>query len=86
MANGRFVFFASYCGVQRPPDERALLWLLEPDAAFLFPNDDGVTVLGVMPTKSWLPAFDADRQGTFERYLRSLPAAPDLRGAEQLTP
>lgn len=86
VANRRFVFFASYRGLQRPPDERALLWLLEPDAAFLFPNDDGVTVLGIMPSKSWLPAFDADRQGTFERYLRSLPEAPHLTGAEQLTP
>jgi menaquinone-9 beta-reductase len=84
--NERFGYFAHFRGIERPAEGRSLMWMLEPDIAYVFPSDDGVTLLAAMPSKKWLPAFDDDRQGTFDRYVRSLPEAPDLTGAEQVTP
>lgn len=86
LPNERFAYFAHFRGLERSPDERSLMWLLEPDVAYSFPNDDDVTVLAVMPGKSWLPAFDEDRQRAFERFLRLLPDAPHIDGAQQVSP
>jgi menaquinone-9 beta-reductase len=83
LPNDRFFYWAHYRGLRRPADDQALMWLLEPDAAYLFPNDD-VTVVTVAPSKAWLPAFDQDREGAFDRFVRGLPEGPDLDGAERI--
>ena len=84
--NERFAYFAHFRGVELVGAPRSSMWLLEPDVAYAFPNDDGITVLACMPTKAWLSAFDADRDGTFRRFLGSLPEGPGLQGAEQVSP
>ncbi|MFG2985092.1 FAD-dependent monooxygenase [Streptomyces sp. NPDC048258] len=47
-------------------------WFLEPDMAYAFPNDDGVTVVAVLPDKKRLPAF---REATRVRRSTRWPAA-----------
>jgi menaquinone-9 beta-reductase len=84
--NERFAYYAYFRGLAAPEDGRSRMWLLEPDVAYHFLNDDDHAILAAMPGKSWLPAFDADRQATFERYLRTLPDAPELDGATQVSP
>lgn len=85
LPNERFFTFAQYRGLQRPAGDQALMWLLEPDAAYLFPNDD-VTVVAIAPSKAWLDEFDRDREAAFERFVGGLPDAPDLGGAERVGP
>ncbi|MFF7631555.1 NAD(P)/FAD-dependent oxidoreductase [Kitasatospora sp. NPDC008050] len=61
------------------------VWFLEPDMAYAFPNDDGVTVVAVLPDKKWLPAFREDLEGSFFAYVRALPEAPPIDSAERVT-
>ena len=60
-------------------------WFLEPDMAYAFPNDDGVTVLAVLPDKKRLPAFKEDLEGSFLEFVRALPEAPPIDSAERIT-
>ncbi|WOX20535.1 NAD(P)/FAD-dependent oxidoreductase [Streptomyces solicathayae] len=60
-------------------------WFLEPDMAYAFPNDDGVTVLAVLPEKTRLPDFRADLEGSFLAFVRALPEAPPVDSAERVS-
>ncbi|MFJ6760956.1 MULTISPECIES: NAD(P)/FAD-dependent oxidoreductase [unclassified Streptomyces] len=60
-------------------------WFLEPDMAYAFPNDDGVTVMAVLPDKKRLPAFREDLEGSFLSFIRALPEAPPIDSAERVT-
>ncbi|MEU7727345.1 NAD(P)/FAD-dependent oxidoreductase [Streptomyces sp. NPDC040724] len=60
-------------------------WFLEPDMAYAFPNDDGVTVMAVLPDKKRLPAFREDLEGSFLSFIRALPQAPPIDSAERVT-
>jgi 2-polyprenyl-6-methoxyphenol hydroxylase-like FAD-dependent oxidoreductase len=60
-------------------------WFLEPDMAYAFPNDDGVTVMAVFPEKKRLPAFREDLEGSFLSFIRALPEAPPIDSAERIT-
>ncbi|MFE1417026.1 NAD(P)/FAD-dependent oxidoreductase [Streptomyces sp. NPDC085524] len=60
-------------------------WFLEPDMAYAFPNDDGVTVLAVLPDKKRLPAFKEDLEGSFLEFVRALPEAPPIDSAERIS-
>lgn len=60
-------------------------WFLEPDMAYAFPNDDGVTVIAVLPDKKRLPAFREDLEGSFAAFVRALPEAPPIDSAERIT-
>ncbi|MFC8277534.1 NAD(P)/FAD-dependent oxidoreductase [Streptomyces sp. NPDC057271] len=60
-------------------------WFLEPDMAYAFPNDDGVTVLAVLPDKKRLPAFREDLEGSFLDFVRNLPEAPPIDSAERVS-
>ena len=61
------------------------MWLLEPDTAYTFPNDDGVTLLTCLPARQKLPAFKKDLEGSFERFFEGLPEGPRLAGAERVS-
>ncbi|MEU1673688.1 NAD(P)/FAD-dependent oxidoreductase [Streptomyces roseifaciens] len=60
-------------------------WFLEPDMAYAFPNEDGVTVLAVLPDKKRLPAFREDLEGSFFAFFRALPEAPPIDSAERIS-
>jgi flavin-dependent dehydrogenase len=80
--HGRFFYWAYWRGVQpESQNKRARMWMLSPDCAYTFPNEDGLTLLLVGPHRDRLPEFRADLEGSYIRMLRSLPEAPDLRGA-----
>ncbi|CAM5241578.1 FAD-dependent oxidoreductase [Streptomyces spiroverticillatus] len=82
--NGRFGYLAHYRNLPLR-DGISHTWFLEPDMAYAFPNDDGVTVLAVLPDKKRLPAFREDLEGSFLDFVRALPGAPDVDAAERVT-
>ena len=82
----RFSYFAHYRDLPLASGPRSQFWLLEPDVAYAFPNDDGVTVLACMPARARLPDFKADLEDSFARMFESLPAGPPIRGGERITP
>jgi flavin-dependent dehydrogenase len=82
--HNRFFYWAYWRGL-RPRTERARMWLLDPDCAYTFPNEDDLTVVLVAPHRDRLPEFRADLDGAYRRMVQALPDAPDLDGAEQET-
>lgn len=82
--NARFGYLAHFRGLPLPGGI-GQAWFLEPDMAYAFPNDDGVTVLAVLPDKKRLPAFRKDLEGSFSALVRALPEAPPIDSAERIT-
>jgi flavin-dependent dehydrogenase len=67
----------------RPRIDRARIWLLDPDGAAQFPNEDDLTVMVTVAHRSRLAEFRADLAGTYARMLEAIPDGPDLGQAEQ---
>ncbi|MEV5198505.1 NAD(P)/FAD-dependent oxidoreductase [Streptomyces sp. NPDC053720] len=82
--NGRFGYLAHFRELPLPGGI-GQAWFLEPDMAYAFPNDDGVTVLAVLPDKKRLPAFKEDLEGSFLQFVRALPEAPPIDSAERVS-
>jgi menaquinone-9 beta-reductase len=78
--HGRFFYWGYWRGV-RPATERSKMWLLDPDAAYTFPNEDGLTVVLVAPHRDRLPEFHADLNGAYRAMLDALPDGPDMSEA-----
>jgi menaquinone-9 beta-reductase len=78
--HGRFFYWGYWRGV-RPATERSKMWLLDPDAAYTFPNEDGLTVVLVAPHRDRLPEFQADLHGAYHAMLDGLPDGPDMSAA-----
>ena len=83
--NERCPYFAQYTGVRLTSDGRSQIWLHEPSRSYALPNDDGVTVIAVMPTKSDLPQFRLDLESSFLEAVKTLPDGPDLTGAQRVS-
>jgi flavin-dependent dehydrogenase len=83
--HGRIAYAAHYRGVQRLPDQRSQMWLLDPDAAYVFPHDDDVTILAAMPSKARLDEFRADPEAALLRSFDGLPDAPPMTGLERVS-
>ncbi|MFF3210173.1 NAD(P)/FAD-dependent oxidoreductase [Streptomyces sp. NPDC002886] len=82
--NNRFGYLAHYRGLPLR-DGIGHTWFLEPDMAYAFPNEDGVTVLAVLPDKKRLPEFREDLEGSFSAFVRALPEAPAIDSAERVS-
>jgi menaquinone-9 beta-reductase len=84
--NGRFAYFAHYRNLPLQSGSRSQLWMLEPDVAYTFPNDDGITVVAAMPGRAKLAEWKADPEAVMHRLFDGLPNAPHLRKAERVSP
>ncbi|MFF9012367.1 NAD(P)/FAD-dependent oxidoreductase [Streptomyces sp. NPDC014870] len=82
--NTRFAYLAHYRDLPLR-DGIGHTWFLEPDMAYAFPNDDGVTVIAVVPDKKRLPDFREDLEGSFLAFVRALPDAPPIDSAERVS-
>jgi flavin-dependent dehydrogenase len=78
--HNRFFYWAYWRGVPSDGD-RSRFWFMEPDCAYTFPNEDGVTVVLAAPHRDRLPEFRSDPEGAYMRYMAAVPDAPDLSGA-----
>ena len=86
--HNRFFYFAYWRGIEQPPSPRGprmRLWILDPDGAAEFPNEDGLTVLVATYHRSRLQEVRADLEGSYARMLAGLPDGPDLSGAERVS-
>jgi pimeloyl-ACP methyl ester carboxylesterase len=85
LPHGRFGYFAYYENLPLVSGERTLFWFLDPDIAYAFPQDDGLTLLAVFLTKDHQSWFKRDLEANFEGYFRGLPRAPDLSKAKRVS-
>jgi 2-polyprenyl-6-methoxyphenol hydroxylase-like FAD-dependent oxidoreductase len=82
--HNRFFYFATWRGV-RPPTRTNRLWLLDPDVAAQFPNEDDLTVLVTGAHRSRLGEFRADPESAYMGMLFRLADAPDVSDAERVS-
>jgi menaquinone-9 beta-reductase len=85
MPHGRFCYFAYYRNLPLVSGDRTLLWLLDPDVAYAFPQDDGVTLIATFQTKDRASWFKRNLEANFEGYFRGLPNAPDPATGERIS-
>lgn len=83
--NNRFLYFAEYLNIDVPEGRATALWLLERDIAYVFRNENGVTLLTVMPAKDRLPNFRQNREAAMLKMFSDLPGGPDLTKAERIS-
>jgi len=81
----RFVYFAYYRNLPLVSGDRTLFWFLDPDLAYAFPQDDGITLMATFQTKDRMSWFKRDIETNFEDYFRGLPRAPDLAKGERIS-
>lgn len=83
--NRRGGVFAIYRGLGLRRGKRAQMWLHGRDVGYVFPNEDDLAVVTVMPAQSELPRFKADPAGELEKFISGLPDARDFSHAERLS-
>jgi menaquinone-9 beta-reductase len=76
--HGRFFYWAYFEGLELSTGKDAQMWLKDPDVAYMFPMEDGITLALAGPHKRRLPEFRADLEGAYARYMAELPDGPDL--------
>jgi flavin-dependent dehydrogenase/pimeloyl-ACP methyl ester carboxylesterase len=81
----RFGYFAYYRDLPLASGDRTLFWLLDPDIAYAFPQDDNVTLMACFQTKDRMSWFKRDVEANFEAYFQGLPGAPDLAQGERIS-
>ncbi|MCL8015539.1 NAD(P)/FAD-dependent oxidoreductase [Streptomyces sp. AS02] len=84
--NNRFSYFAYFRGIPHPEGRRsARVYYLDPDNAYVMPNEDGVTVIAAVLSKARLDEFRDDIEGAYRNFVRSLPEGPDIDKAEMIS-
>jgi menaquinone-9 beta-reductase len=78
--HNRFFYWGYWSGIH-PQTARSKMWLLDPDAAYTFPNEDDLTVVLLAPHRDRLPEFQADLHAAYRRTVNALPDGPDLAEA-----
>lgn len=81
--NNRFMYYAYYQNMQLKSGTATQVWYLGEDAAYAMPNDNGYTLLAVMPSKDKLEHFKEDIEGNFNEMFQNLPDGPDLPKAQR---
>ena len=82
--HNRFFYFAYWRGIKTdPPIFR--LWLLDPEGAAQFPNEDGITVLVAGFHRSRMAEVRADVEGAYLRHVSGLPDGPNVHEAERIS-
>lgn len=86
--HNRFFYFSYWRGIERARTARGpamRLWILDPDGAAQFPNEDDLTVLVATYHRSRLAEVRADPEGSCMQTFADLPDGPDLSGAERVS-
>lgn len=80
-AHGRFCYFSYFRDVPLRDPNRGMVWFGDPDMAYVHPNEEGVSMVGVVPAKRRLDEFRGDPEPAVRAHFRNLADAPSLDGA-----
>lgn len=83
--NHRFGYFAYYRHLPLSSGPDAQFWMLEPEGAYAFPNDEDLTLVTYSAPLAQLDEFRRDLESNFARAIERLPAAPRIRDAERVS-
>jgi 2-polyprenyl-6-methoxyphenol hydroxylase-like FAD-dependent oxidoreductase len=80
----RFCYFSYFKDVPLLDPNRGMVWFSDPDLAYIHPNDEGVSMVAVMPAKRRLDEFRGDPEPAVRAHFRSLADAPSLDSARPI--
>jgi menaquinone-9 beta-reductase len=80
----RFCYFSYFKDVPLPDPNRAMVWFGDPDMAYVNPNEDGISLICVVPAKRRLEEFRGDPEPAVRAHFRSLVDAPSLDSARPI--
>jgi 2-polyprenyl-6-methoxyphenol hydroxylase-like FAD-dependent oxidoreductase len=83
--HNRFGYFAYYADALPANAPRATIWFLDPQVAYSFPTDDGLTLYACFLTKDRLAGFKRDPAGNLDAFLRSLPDPPPVQEGRRVS-
>lgn len=83
--NQRFTCLAYYKNLPLASGNDSQFWMLDPDAAYALPNEQGITLVSIWLTKDKLLEFKQDRVAAFEKYICSIPERPRFEQAERIS-
>src|SRR3954471_3757902 len=83
--HNRFGYYAYYKDLPLVSGDRTLFWFLDPNIAYAFPQDDGLTLLAVFQTKDRASWFKRDIEANLEGFFAGLPNAPDVASGERVS-
>jgi 2-polyprenyl-6-methoxyphenol hydroxylase-like FAD-dependent oxidoreductase len=81
--NNRFIYFAYYRDTPLVTGSNTQIWLLDPDVAYAFPTDAGLTLLACMIHKDRLSDFKRDPESGMRRVFEGLADGPELDPAKR---
>jgi menaquinone-9 beta-reductase len=84
--HGRFGYFAYYRDTPLVTGSSNQMWLLDPDVAYAFPTDSGLTLLVCTPHKQRLAEFKRDPEEAMRRVFERLPDGPRLDPEKRMSP
>jgi 2-polyprenyl-6-methoxyphenol hydroxylase and related FAD-dependent oxidoreductases len=79
--NTRFGALATYRGVPLVRGTCSQMWMRGPEMGYIFPNDDGITVVTYLSAKDVFEQFHASPRESLMRAMAGFPDAPDLSAA-----
>lgn len=82
----RFGVICAFRGVRLQRGTTSQMWLSGPEVAYVFPNEDGITVVAWMGLKEDLEGCRDRPLDALLEHLRRQPDAPDFEGATALGP
>jgi 2-polyprenyl-6-methoxyphenol hydroxylase-like FAD-dependent oxidoreductase len=82
----RLAYYAYFRDVPLISGETSQLWFLDPDVAYAFATDDGLTLVAYWPHQRDREAFRADVDGEVRRRVAQLADGPVLAAGTQVTP
>ena len=84
--NRRFLYYAYFRDLRLASAPAGQMWFAEPDVAYAYPCDDGLTLVACALRRDRLEAFKAAPESEFARVFANLPEAPALEGSERVSP
>lgn len=84
--NGRFTYSAYYADMPMSKASTSQIYFLNPDWASVLRTDDGLVMLGAMPTNDHLPNWKGNVEEEFLKYFDAIPEAPSPRLGRRVSP
>jgi len=81
--NNRFVYYAYYRDTPLVTGSSPQVWFMDPDMAYAFPTDGGLTLLACVAHKNRLAGFKREPEAAMARAYASVPDAPRLDPAKR---
>jgi flavin-dependent dehydrogenase len=81
--NNRFIYYAYYRDTPLVTGSDPQVWLLDPDVAYGFPTDGGLTLLACMVHKDRLDGFKGDPERGMQAVFEGLTDGPSLDPAKR---